>query len=77
MDFPDVNYIPKDQAEFGPLYRYPRKIWGIGLNYVEHAEDLSEKAPSTEPASFMKPDTTIIGPGDTIEIPLPVGKNHR
>jgi len=70
VDFPDVNYIPKDQAEFGPLYRYPRKIWGIGLNYVEHAEDLSEKAPSTEPASFMKPDTTIIGPGDTIEIPL-------
>ena len=53
----------------GPLYRRPRKIWGIGLNYVEHAADLSEQAPSTEPASFLKPDTTIIGPGDTIRIP--------
>ncbi|MFB5663239.1 fumarylacetoacetate hydrolase family protein [Alteribacillus sp. HJP-4] len=54
---------------FLPLYNHPGKIWGIGLNYVEHASDLSEKAPNTEPASFMKPDTSIIGPGDTIEIP--------
>jgi 2-keto-4-pentenoate hydratase/2-oxohepta-3-ene-1,7-dioic acid hydratase in catechol pathway len=61
--------LPQDQLSYAPLYRRPRKIWGIGLNYVEHAADLSEKAPSTEPASFMKPDTTIIGPGDTIRIP--------
>lgn len=64
------DWIPMDQVEYAPLYRHPRKIWGIGLNYVEHAADLHEKAPSTEPASFMKPDTTIIGPGDTIEIPV-------
>ncbi|WP_018922060.1 fumarylacetoacetate hydrolase family protein [Salsuginibacillus kocurii] len=55
--------------DYEPLYRNPGKIWGIGLNYVDHASDLSEKAPSTEPASFMKPTTTIIGPNDTIEIP--------
>ncbi|MFB4165096.1 fumarylacetoacetate hydrolase family protein [Alteribacillus sp. JSM 102045] len=55
--------------KFQPLYRHPEKIWGIGLNYVAHASDLSEKAPSTEPASFMKPATTIIGPEDVIEIP--------
>ncbi len=61
--------IPQDNVVHAPLYRRPRKIWGIGLNYVEHAADLSEKAPSTEPASFMKPDTTIIGPGDAIRIP--------
>lgn len=57
-------------ATFGPLYRRPRKIFGIGLNYVDHAADLAEKAPSTDPASFFKPDTTIIGPGDKIKIPL-------
>lgn len=56
-------------VRFGPLYRRPRKIWGIGLNYVAHAADLAEKAPNEEPASFMKPDTTIVGPGDTITIP--------
>lgn len=65
----EMEYIPQDEVEYGPLYRQPRKIWGIGLNYVEHAADLSEKAPNTEPASFMKPDTTIIGPEDTITIP--------
>ena len=57
------------QVTFGPLYRRPRKIWGIGLNYVAHAADLAEKAPNEEPASFMKPDTTIIGPDDEILIP--------
>ena len=60
--------LPLD-ADYAPPYRQPRKIWGIGLNYAEHARDLSESAPSSEPASFMKPDTTIIGPGDTVQIP--------
>ncbi len=54
---------------YAPLYRRPRKIWGIGLNYAEHAGDLSESAPSDEPASFMRPDTTIIGPGDDVVLP--------
>lgn len=62
--------IPLEKAEFGPLYRHPRKIFGIGLNYSDHAADLAEKAPSTEPASFFKPDSTIIGHGDNIKIPL-------
>ncbi|WP_366922699.1 fumarylacetoacetate hydrolase family protein [Metallumcola ferriviriculae] len=59
----------KKTADITPLYRHPRKIWGIGLNYAEHAGDLEEKSPTTAPASFMKPDTTIIGPGDAIQIP--------
>lgn len=61
--------ISADRVEYGPLYRRPHKIWGIGLNYVEHAGDLSETAPSEEPASFMKPDTALIGPGDEILLP--------
>jgi len=62
--------LPRERVEFGPLYRHPRKIWGIGLNYVAHAADLAEKAPQEEPASFMKPDTTIVGPGEPILIPV-------
>jgi len=57
------------QLSYAPLYRRPRKIWGIGLNYAEHAGDLSESAPADEPASFMRPDTTIIGPGEEIRLP--------
>jgi 2-keto-4-pentenoate hydratase/2-oxohepta-3-ene-1,7-dioic acid hydratase in catechol pathway len=61
--------FPASGVEHGPLYRRPRKIWGIGLNYAEHAEDLDEISPSDEPASFMRPDTTIIGPGEEIRLP--------
>jgi 2-keto-4-pentenoate hydratase/2-oxohepta-3-ene-1,7-dioic acid hydratase in catechol pathway len=63
------HIISHEEAEYAPLYRHPRKIWGIGLNYMEHASDLDADTPKTEPASFMKPDTAIIGPGDFIEIP--------
>ncbi|GAK11055.1 fumarylacetoacetate hydrolase family protein [Geomicrobium sp. JCM 19039] len=61
--------LPLCDVTLGPLYRNPEKIWGIGLNYVDHAADLNEVSPNTEPASFMKPVTTIIGPGETIRLP--------
>ena len=61
--------IPEGEIRYAPLYRTPPKIWGIGLNYAAHATDLSEKAPTGAPASFMKPATAIIGCGDTIVIP--------
>jgi 2-keto-4-pentenoate hydratase/2-oxohepta-3-ene-1,7-dioic acid hydratase in catechol pathway len=61
--------IPASGVEYAPPYRRPRKIWGIGLNYAEHAGDLSETAPADEPASFMRPDTTIVGPGDEVVLP--------
>lgn len=62
--------IPVSSARFAPLYRRPRKIWGIGLNYRAHAADLNETSPTLEPASFMKPDTSIVGPGEAIRIPM-------
>ena len=62
-----VRHDP-ESLRFGPLYRHPRKIWGIGLNYRDHAADLNAVYPD-EPASFIKGDHTIIGPGDIIELP--------
>jgi 2-keto-4-pentenoate hydratase/2-oxohepta-3-ene-1,7-dioic acid hydratase in catechol pathway len=64
-----VDGIAVADASVGPLYRDPAKIWGIGLNYADHAGDLDENVPEGLPGSFIKPATTIIGPGDTIEIP--------
>ncbi len=52
----------------------PRKILGIGLNYGAHAGDLGEQAPRTSPASFIKGDHTIVGPGDPIVVPPGIGK---
>lgn len=55
-------------AVYAPPYRHPRLIWGIGLNYADHASDLSETAPE-DPASFIKGDHTVIGHRDTIALP--------
>jgi len=56
-------------THFAAPYLHPSKIWGIGLNFPDHAKDLDEKSPQDGPASFMKPDTAIIGHGDTIRLP--------
>lgn len=60
--------VAADEAVFAPPYRRPHKIWGIGLNYGDHAGDLDEQAPD-QPASFIKGDHTIIGPGEEIVLP--------
>ena len=65
-----MDPISWKEARIAPLYRTPSKIFGIGLNYKDHAADLLEKSPQEIPASFIKPHTTIIGPGDEIKIPL-------
>ncbi|MGI6097278.1 MAG: fumarylacetoacetate hydrolase family protein [Dethiobacteria bacterium] len=57
-----------EDVQMAPPYRFPPKVWGIGLNYRRHIEDLNEKPPE-EPASFMKPSTTIIGQDDEIILP--------
>lgn len=64
----DSMFRDPESVEFGAPYRHPRMLWGIGLNYVEHASDLAEGIPD-EPASFIKGDHTIIGPGENIPIP--------
>lgn len=64
----DAKFRPREEAQFTAPYRHPRLIWGIGLNYRDHAADLAEIVPE-EPASFIKGDHTIIGPGDPIPLP--------
>ena len=61
--------IPYGEAVYGPLYRNPQRIFGIGLNYKDHAGDLGEKTPQVFPGSFYKPASCIAGPGDEIKIP--------
>jgi 2-keto-4-pentenoate hydratase/2-oxohepta-3-ene-1,7-dioic acid hydratase in catechol pathway len=65
---PDASFRPVGDAVFAAPYTNPGKLWGIGLNYTAHADDLAAVHPD-EPASFMKGAHTIIGPGETIELP--------
>lgn len=41
------------------------KVLAVGRNYVEHAAELGNDVPA-EPLIFMKPNTSVIGPGEPI-----------
>ena len=61
--------VPKAEVAYAPLYRNPKRIFGIGLNYVDHAGDIGSAAPQGFPGSFFKMADTLIGPGDEIHLP--------
>ena len=61
--------VPAGEVVYGPLYRNPKRIFGIGLNYVDHAGDIGSAAPTGFPGSFFKMADTLIGPGDDIHLP--------
>ncbi|MGO4110747.1 fumarylacetoacetate hydrolase family protein [Paenibacillus sp. YAF4_2] len=64
----EMPSIPASEAVPAPLYRHPRKIWGIGMNYTADANEQAVLR-KEEPVSFMKPDTSIIGDGEAIVLP--------
>jgi 2-keto-4-pentenoate hydratase/2-oxohepta-3-ene-1,7-dioic acid hydratase in catechol pathway len=46
----------------------PSKIVGVGLNYTDHARELGINVPK-QPTIFLKPSTSVIGPGESIVHP--------
>ncbi len=44
------------------------KVIGIGKNYAAHAAEMGGEAPET-PLVFLKPNTSVIGPGDPVFYP--------
>ncbi len=46
----------------------PSKIVCVGRNYREHAKELGNEVPD-EPLLFLKPSSSVIGPGDPILYP--------
>ncbi|PMC34790.1 fumarylacetoacetate hydrolase [Bacillus sp. UMB0899] len=65
----EMNQMALESITFAPLYRHPNKIWGVGMNYVEKAIELSGKLPEEEPVIFMKPNSSLIGPEENIVLP--------
>ncbi|GAA2283734.1 fumarylacetoacetate hydrolase family protein [Glycomyces scopariae] len=46
----------------------PSKVVCVGRNYADHAAELGNEVPK-EPLIFLKPSTSVIGPGEAIRLP--------
>ncbi|WP_314139449.1 fumarylacetoacetate hydrolase family protein [uncultured Plantibacter sp.] len=44
------------------------KVVAVGKNYHDHAAEMGGEAP-TEPLLFLKPNTSVVGPGDAVVFP--------
>lgn len=63
----DQEYRLEDVRLLAPVL--PRsKVVGIGRNYAAHAAEMGNDLP-TEPLMFLKPNTSVVGPGDPIFYP--------
>lgn len=65
-------FYPKIKTQdfiYTALYTKPKKILGVGMNYLEKAKEMSFTPIETEPVSFMKPDSSLIGPMEMIRLP--------
>jgi 2-keto-4-pentenoate hydratase/2-oxohepta-3-ene-1,7-dioic acid hydratase in catechol pathway len=51
----------------------PTKIVCVGLNYKDHAAEQNKPLPA-EPLLFIKPSTSVVGPGQPIVIPPGIGR---
>lgn len=47
----------------------PSKVIAVGKNYLDHVREMGGDAPPAEPMIFLKPSTSVIGPGDPICLP--------
>jgi 2-keto-4-pentenoate hydratase/2-oxohepta-3-ene-1,7-dioic acid hydratase in catechol pathway len=55
----------------------PGKVIAIGMNYLKHVKELdATREVPTEPVVFMKPVSSIIGPGEAIELAYPENDTH-
>jgi len=57
--------FPFRKVVYAPLYRMPPHIFGIGLNYADHARDIGAPPPAGFPGSFFKEPEILIGYGET------------
>jgi len=60
--------IPLKDVQLLPPVLPTSKIICIGKNYADHAAEMGGELP-TEPLIFIKPLTTVIGPGEAIVLP--------
>ena len=70
----DEQVLLSDARLLSPVL--PRsKVVGIGRNYAAHAAEMGSELPD-EPLMFLKPNTSVVGPGDPIFYPRQTNEVH-
>jgi 2-keto-4-pentenoate hydratase/2-oxohepta-3-ene-1,7-dioic acid hydratase in catechol pathway len=67
ISFTGQRYAAADVRLLSPIL--PSKVVGVGKNYAEHVKEMATGDAPKEPLIFLKPSTSVIGPGDAIRIP--------
>src|SRR3954469_10312366 len=70
IQFTGTRYAQADVRLLSPIL--PSKVVAIGKNYAEHIEEMKAMHTGdvpTAPLMFLKPSTSVIGPGDAIRSP--------
>jgi 2-keto-4-pentenoate hydratase/2-oxohepta-3-ene-1,7-dioic acid hydratase in catechol pathway len=71
LSFTGQRFPQADVRLLSPIL--PSKVVCVGKNYAEHVEEMATgSGPATAPERpllFLKPSTSVIGPGDAIRIP--------
>lgn len=65
---PTGKVVPLSQIRLLAPVLPRSKVVCIGKNYADHAKEMGGEVPQ-EPIIFLKPNTSVIGPGDTIAWP--------
>jgi len=64
---PTGQAVPLDDVRLlAPVL--PSKVVAVGRNYADHAAEMGTDVPE-EPLVFLKPSTSVVGPGDPIMFP--------
>jgi 2-keto-4-pentenoate hydratase/2-oxohepta-3-ene-1,7-dioic acid hydratase in catechol pathway len=70
----EVSSAPRPLAEVrlvAPVL--PSKVIGIGKNYADHAREMGGEPPDA-PIVFLKPSTSVVGPGEIVRYPVGVSQ---
>lgn len=76
IDFRSIQMAGSSATELGnKLLSLGTKIVAVGRNYAAHAKELGNAVPK-EPVLFLKPTSSYLQSGGTIEIPHPLESLH-
>jgi 2-keto-4-pentenoate hydratase/2-oxohepta-3-ene-1,7-dioic acid hydratase in catechol pathway len=67
ISFTGARWAQADVRLLSPIL--PSKVVAVGKNYAAHVEEMKTGDAPKEPLLFLKPSTSVIGPGDAIRIP--------